>query len=108
MRATVTHQRRAAARPLHAICLFQSLSCRPHFVKGLILLDKAGRFGGDLLELEFGRGKEIRVLGFQIACRHSGVFGVNLDPDAVAARSEGRNHRCARPTEWIEDCVTRE
>lgn len=64
----------AERRPLHAIVgLFQSLSCRPHFIKGMVLLDKASRFSGDLLESEFGRGKEIRVLGFQIACRHAAV-----------------------------------
>ena len=88
--------------------LFQSLFCRADFVKCCVFHNGAGAPGGRPFESQLRAREEVRVFSLQIACGHPAVFGVNFDPDAVAARSESRNHRRAGSAERIEDGVAAE
>ena len=88
--------------------LFQSLFCRADFVKCGVFHDGAGTPAGRPFESQLRAREEVRVFSLQIACGHPAVFGVNFNPDAVAARAEGRNHRRAGPAERIEDRVAAE
>ena len=74
----------------------------------MVLFDHAGWLCGDLLEEEFRGCEEVGVFRLQIPRSHPAVFGVDVNPDTVAARSEGRNHRRARTAKGIEHGVARE
>ncbi len=85
--------------------LFQPFLCRSDLVKCLVFPDHAGRFRGGPLEVEFGVGKKVGVLGLQVPCGHATILGFYLNTDAVAACPEGRNHRCAGTAERIKDGI---